>query len=143
MSRRRGARVVLISVLLAAGLAQAQETTSSSVLQGVYTEAQAKRGAEGYAQSCASCHGQTLGGVGEAPALEGLQFVSDFNGLTLGELFDRIRTTMPQSAPGSLSRTQYADILAFILKSNGYPAGSKELDHRSEYLAVIRFEAPP
>jgi S-disulfanyl-L-cysteine oxidoreductase SoxD len=140
LSRRSRARAALI-LLLAAALAQAQDTTSS-VLNGVYTDAQAKRGADGYAQSCASCHGQTLGGVGEAPALEGLQFVSDFNGLTLGDLFDRIRTTMPQTAPGSLSRTQYADILAFILKSNGYPAGSKELDHRSEYLAVIRFEAP-
>lgn len=141
MSQRSGAWAACISALLAAGFVQAQDTTSS-VLNGVYTEAQAKRGADGYAQSCASCHGQTLGGVGEAPALEGLQFVSDFNGLSLGDLFDRIRTTMPQSSPGSLSRTQYADIVAFILKSNGYPAGSKELDHRSEYLAIIRFEAP-
>jgi mono/diheme cytochrome c family protein len=141
LSQRSAAWTVLISALLAAGFVQAQDTTGS-VLNGVYTEAQAKRGADGYAQSCASCHGHALGGVGEAPALEGLQFVSDFNGLSVGELFDRIRTTMPQSAPGSLSRTQYADILAFILKSNGYPAGSKELDHRSEYLAIIRFEAP-
>jgi S-disulfanyl-L-cysteine oxidoreductase SoxD len=118
-----------------------QEITSS-VLDGVYTDAQAARGAAAYPQYCAACHGASLDGLGEAPALSGAQFISDFNGLTVGDLFDRIRTTMPLNNPAGLSRDQYADILSFILKSNGYPAGQKELNRRSEFLNAIRFEAP-
>jgi S-disulfanyl-L-cysteine oxidoreductase SoxD len=124
----------------ATGTVPAQETTSS-VLDGVYTETQAARGAQAFAEHCALCHGTTLGGLGEAPALIGALFVSDFNGLTLGDLFDRVRTTMPLNAPASLGRERYADILAFILKSNGFPAGQTELDRRSEFLNTIRFEA--
>jgi S-disulfanyl-L-cysteine oxidoreductase SoxD len=119
----------------------AQET-SSSVRDGAYTEAQAERGAEGFSHNCALCHGATLNGLGEAPPLVGAQFISDFNGLALGDLFDRMRNTMPLSSPASLSREQYADILAFVLKSNGYPSGPRELDRRSEFLNTIRFEAP-
>jgi mono/diheme cytochrome c family protein len=120
---------------------EAQETTSS-VLDGVFTDAQATRGAETFAVACTACHGSSLSGLGEAPALVGAMFVSDFNGLTLGELFDRIRTTMPLNDPGVLTREQYADILAFVLKSNGYPAGQKDLSRRSEFLNTIRFEPP-
>jgi len=112
------------------------------VLDGIYTDAQAARGAAAYGQYCAACHGASLGGLGEAPALSGAQFISDFNGLTVGDLFDRIRTTMPLNNPAALSRDQYADILSFILKSNGYPAGQRDLNRRSEFLNTIRFEAP-
>jgi S-disulfanyl-L-cysteine oxidoreductase SoxD len=125
---------------MAVAPARAQETTSS-VLDGIYTEPQAMRGVETFAQNCAVCHGASLGGLGEAPALVGAQFISDFNGLTVGDLFDRIRTTMPLNNPGALNRDQYADILAFVLKSNGFPAGDKELYRRSEFLNAIRFEA--
>ena len=132
-----------IAVLLGLTCARvlAQETTAS-VLDGVYTEAQASRGAESFAQNCAVCHGASLGGMGEAPALVGAIFISDFNGLTLGDLFERMRTTMPLNNPGGLSREQYSDILAFVLKSNAFPAGPRELYKRSEFLNVIRFEAP-
>lgn len=138
------ARLAAAAIAAVLSLAQyrtwAQETTSS-VLDGVYTDEQAARGASGFAQNCAVCHGAALGGMGEAPALVGAQFVSDFNGLTVGDLFDRIRTTMPLNNPGALSREQYADILAFLLKGNGYPAGPRELYRRSEFLNTIRFEA--
>jgi S-disulfanyl-L-cysteine oxidoreductase SoxD len=136
----RSAASIAALLYAAAGTASAQETTSS-VLDGVYTEVQAARGSASFAQVCAICHGASLGGVGEAPALVGAQFISDFNGLTVGDLFERIRTTMPLNNPGALSRDQYADILAFILKSNGYPAGERELYRRSEFLNTIRFEA--
>jgi S-disulfanyl-L-cysteine oxidoreductase SoxD len=130
------------ALLLVCGVAWAQEETTSSVLDGVYTDAQASHGAETYRQNCALCHGASLGGIGEAPALVGVGFISDFNGLTLGDLFERIRSTMPLSNPGALSREQYSEILAFVLKSNGYPSGARDLYQRSEYLNVIRFEAP-
>jgi S-disulfanyl-L-cysteine oxidoreductase SoxD len=134
-------RSIAAALFLASAAVGAQETTSSA-LDGVYTVAQALQGAEAFAQHCAVCHGASLGGVGEAPALIGAQFISDFNGLTLGDLFERIRTTMPLNDPGGLSRDQYSDILAFVLKSNGFPAGPRELYKRSEYLNVIRFDAP-
>jgi mono/diheme cytochrome c family protein len=142
VSFRRAAANVAAAALLsvAAGTGSTQETTSS-VLDGVYTEVQAARGGGSFAQNCAVCHGASLGGVGEAPALAGAQFVSDFNGLTVGDLFERMRTTMPLNNPGVLSRDQYADILAFMLKANGYPAGERELYRRSEFLNTIRFEA--
>jgi len=128
----------LIVVLLVAGPAQAQTV---SIWDGVYSEDQAARGNTGFMARCANCHGASLGGTGEAPALAGPQFLSDFDSLSLGDLFDRIRTTMPQDNPGGLSRDAYADILAFLLKANGMPAGTKELDRRSEYLKAIGFSA--
>jgi mono/diheme cytochrome c family protein len=138
--RKRYVAVVTFAVSVAAlGTVAAQ--TTSSVWDGIYTEAQAGRGAQDFAQVCAACHGAALGGSGEAPALSGGQFIGDFDGQTVGDIFDRIRTTMPQSAPGVLSRDQYADILAFLLKSNGFPAGQAELDKRSDYLKAISFEA--
>ena len=142
MAPLKSPRSIAAAILLACGIALAQEQTTSSVLDGVYTEAQASHGAQAYAQSCAPCHGASLGGVGEAPALVGGGFISDIAGLTLGDLFDRMRTTMPLNNPGGLSREQYSDILAFVLKSNGFPSGPRELYQRSEYLNVIRFEAP-
>ena len=135
-------RRVAAALLLTCGIAAAQEETTSSVLDGVYTDAQAAHGAQAYGESCALCHGATLGGIGEAPALVGGGFISDFNGLTVGDLFERIRTSMPLNNPGGLSRAQYSDILAFVLKANGFPSGSRELYQRTEYLNVIRFEAP-
>jgi mono/diheme cytochrome c family protein len=116
--------------------------TSSSVLDGVYTQAQAARGADQFAQNCAACHGSSLSGNGEAPALVGAEFVADWAGLTLGDLADRIHNTMPQDNPGKLSRAQYADILAYVLTANGYPEGQKELDSRVEYSKAIAFVPP-
>ena len=133
--------LALAAAMIAFGGIGAMAQPTQSVWDGVYTEAQAGRGETGFAMRCASCHGAALTGTGEAPALQGAQFVSDFNGETVGDLFDRIRTTMPQDNPASLPREQYAAILAFILKANGFPAGPKALDSRSEYLTGIRFEA--
>lgn len=113
----------------------------ASVWDGVYTAQQATRGADAFTQSCASCHGDDLAGIDEASPLAGGQFLSDFDGLTVGDLFDRIRTTMPQNAPKSLSPEVYADILAYLLKANGFPAGDKPLDYRSAFLKAIAFQA--
>jgi mono/diheme cytochrome c family protein len=129
----------LVGLCLASVAAPAQPTVT--VWDGIYTEDQAKRGSDDFAAHCASCHGADMSGTGEAPALAGAQFISDFNGETVGDLFDRIRNTMPQDNPGSLSREQYAETLAFIFKSNGFPAGAKELDRRSEYLKAIAIQA--
>lgn len=131
------------AVSIGGGL-RAQEP-APTVWDGVYTSAQADRGAQAYNQRCAVCHGGQLGGTGEAPGLAGAEFLSNWSGLTVGELFERIRTTMPFDAPGSLSRDAYADVVAFIFKANGLPAGSKDLDRRTEVLQGIKIVAarPP
>jgi S-disulfanyl-L-cysteine oxidoreductase SoxD len=124
-------------------LARAQETapTSRSVWDGVYTEEQAKRGEELYRKECASCHGDTLVGGGGAAPLTGGAFLSNWNGLTVGDLFDRIRKTMPQGSLGKLTKQQDADILAYLLSFNKFPAGKTELQKQVEFLREIRFEA--
>src|SRR5262249_15852348 len=88
------------------------EDPAAVVKKGVYAEPQATRGSIVYNRSCAQCHGQQLAGVGSAPALIGERFASGWSGSNVGELFDRIRTTMPQGAGGSLSDQNYLDIAA-------------------------------
>ena len=73
-----------------------------------------------------------------SPPLRGAQFVANWTGLTLSDLFTRNRVSMPQEAPGSLSRQQNADILAYILSQNGYPAGQTELPRDDAPLAEFR-----
>jgi mono/diheme cytochrome c family protein len=141
MQGKFAAFAVALGVSVAvSGVARGQATSSTNA--GIYTDAQATRGATAFSQNCAECHGASLGGNGQAPALTGAEFLSDWIGSTVGDLFDRIHTTMPQDNPGKLDRKTYADILAFILKSNGYPAGQKDLDDRSTSLKAISFGAP-
>lgn len=117
------------------------QSAGRSVWDGIYTADQAGRGEAQYAQSCGQCHGVTMAGTGEAPGLTGGEFVSHYDQLTVGDLYDRVRTTMPMNAPSTLTRDQYADVVAFLLKSNGFPAGEKPLDRRSEVLATIGIQA--
>jgi cytochrome c len=133
-------KVKIAAVGIIIGLAAIAQT-SRTVWDGVYTEDQAKRGEGVYAKECASCHGSELTGGESAPALAGDSFFANWNGLTLGDLFERIRVSMPQNAPGSLSRQQNADILAFILKVNQFPAGKTELDRQTDILKQIKFDS--
>ena len=130
---------VIVAASLCALRAQAPADTRS-VWDGVYTDEQAKRGEAVYRKECAACHGDMLTGGESAPALTGGGFLANWNGLTLGDLFDRIRKTMPQSTPGRLTRQQDADVLAFMLSINKFPAGKAELYRQSEMLKEIRFE---
>lgn len=128
---------------LAAGLAAQQ--MSRSVWQGVYTTEQAKRGESLYARECASCHGDSLTGGEQVPPLAGGEFLADWNGLSAGDLFERIRKTMPMNKPGKLSPEVNADILAYVLAVNKFPSGDVILSHDAEMLKQIRIEAtkPP
>jgi mono/diheme cytochrome c family protein len=131
--------ICFVAVLVAMG--QETATTSRSVWDGVYTEEQAKRGEELYRKECASCHGDSLVGGGGAAPLTGGAFLSNWNGLTVGDLFERIRKTMPQGALGKLNKQQDADVLAYLLSFNKFPAGKTELQKQVEFLKEIRFEA--
>jgi mono/diheme cytochrome c family protein len=121
------------------GTVAAQQAKSQ--WDGVYTADQAKRGEGFYSQYCASCHGPDLAGGEMAPGLTGGEFASNWNDLSLGELFERIRISMPQNAPGSLSRQQNADILAFVLSKGNFPAGTTELPGATDVLNTIKFVA--
>jgi len=124
-----------------AGALSAQPSSEPSVWDGVYTAGQATRGAALYADNCASCHGTALGGGESAPPLTGGEFMANWNGLTVGDLFDRVRTTMPADRPGRLTREQNADIIAFMLNVSQFPPGKTELAHQTEVLKQIRIQA--
>jgi mono/diheme cytochrome c family protein len=120
---------------------RAQSETSRSVWDGVYTEQQANRGRALYGQECSGCHGDSLTGADEAPALAGGAFIANWDGLTVGDLFERIRISMPASSPGKLNREKVADILSYLLAFNRFPAGTTELERQTEVLKQIRLEA--
>jgi mono/diheme cytochrome c family protein len=126
---------------LMAVAALAQERT---IWDGVYTEAQAKRGEALYFERCVRCHGPTLmGGTDGAGPLVGPTFKGNWNGVPLGQMLDRVRQTMPQDKPATLSRQQSADVLTFILRANSAPAGQAELSRQAEILNTITFTAAP
>lgn len=112
-----------------------------TVWDSVFTLEQATRGQTSYTQTCARCHQASLGGADESPALAGSGFLGNWNGHSLGELHERIRTTMPPDDPGTYGRQLIADVLAYMLKFNGFPAGAVELPMDTEALRQIRLEA--
>jgi mono/diheme cytochrome c family protein len=131
---------VIFVVLFSSGAAQ-QSAPVRSVWDGVYTAEQAKRGESLYAQHCSSCHGSTFEGGEMAPPLAGGAFNANWNGLSLGDLAERIRISMPQNNPGSLSRQQYVDILATMLGGGEFPQGKTELPREVDALKQIAFES--
>jgi S-disulfanyl-L-cysteine oxidoreductase SoxD len=133
--------VMVVLAICAVSATAAQSQTST--WDGVYTDAQAARGSSKYVQ-CAMCHGTVLEGNGEAPPLTG-RFIPDWAGTTLADLFDKVQTTMPLYAPGTLSAGDTTDLIAFLLKSNNFPAGSTELAPSTDVLKTISFDAakPP
>jgi len=133
-------RALPLLILFLAATPAPQENTRS-VWDGVYTSEQADRGRPLYVKECASCHGDMLTGGEAAPPLAGGAFLSNWNGLTIGDLFERIRKTMPQSKPGRLPRTTIADVTAYMLKVNEFPAGKDELSTKPEMLGQIQIES--
>jgi cytochrome c len=114
-----------------------------SAKEGVYTAAQAKRGADAFAAKCAMCHGGDMQGSGqEAPALAGPEFLVNWGGKTAGQLFDYMRMSMPPNEQGSLSDQRYADVLAAIFQKNGFAAGETEIPADSKALSDILIPRP-
>jgi S-disulfanyl-L-cysteine oxidoreductase SoxD len=132
---------LLTAGLIVGALVWAQ--AERSVWDGVYTPEQATRGRTVYAKECASCHGAELGGGESAPPLAGAAFLSNWDGLSVGDLFERVRISMPLNNPGHLSRQDNADVLACILQANRFPEGKVELDKHAEVLKQIKLMANP
>jgi mono/diheme cytochrome c family protein len=135
-------KLVLIGMAAAAVavMALAQDATRS-VWDGVYTDEQAKNGQALYNSECASCHGDQLNGGEMAPPLAGGEFMSNWNGLTVGDLFERIRTTMPVGNPGKLGRDAKVAIVTYILQYNKFPSGSTAMPSQTEAMKQIKMEA--
>ena len=96
----------------------------ASVLDGVYSEAQATRGKEQYGEKCSECH---EGAEPNGPELMGSTFVDNWREDTLDGLYNFMKTRMPQDAQGSLTDAQYIDILGYVLQLNNYKSGAKDL----------------
>src|SRR5688572_12935493 len=120
----------------------AQAPAGKSTNDGVYTEAQAKRGDVLYKEQCATCHGDNLEGSGPMPPLAGKDFLTNWTGKTVGDLFEKTHTTMPATAPGTLTPEQAAQIVAHMLAQGKYPAGTTALDTKLEALAQIKLDPP-
>jgi mono/diheme cytochrome c family protein len=137
--------VGLLTASVSYGVVRAEQAAApagdaKSIWDGVFTAEQAERGAEAYKTSCSECHGGDLMGDGFAPALSGADFQANWNDLSVGDLFERIRISMPPSGPSSVTPAQKADIVAHIFNFNKYPAGTAELEPKTEVLKTIKIE---
>jgi mono/diheme cytochrome c family protein len=104
---------------------------------GIYSEAQAKRGGALYNRSCAVCHGADLKGGDRAPALAGPAFAGRWTDRTVGALFEYTSVMMPVTSPGGFSPQQNADLVAFLLSKGSYPPGDSELPSEMSALSQI------
>ncbi|MGP6157473.1 MAG: c-type cytochrome [Vulcanimicrobiaceae bacterium] len=125
-------RLTAIGTALVASLLAASAVGLSAAPTGnaLYSASQASAGGKIYAANCASCHGDQLeGGVGPALSGANLRTLAKNTKLTVGDLFQFMALQMPLNDPASLKHDQYAQIMAYILKFNGYPAGSHTLTY--------------
>ena len=151
-----GALVLFVAVLVFATgwvfpmrVAAAQQSARSPIWTGVYTQEQARKGFESYSTSCARCHRLDLSGdeaqnrVGESfmtigPALRGDTFFERWGDEDLNRLYLKIRDTMPPSFQAILEDDEKVNIVAFLLESNGFPAGAAPLTSNADALERIR-----
>jgi mono/diheme cytochrome c family protein len=126
------------ALLLLAGRAAVAQPVKT-VWDGVFTAEQAARGQSSYPKACGSCHGTGLEGDGFAPPLVGESFTDRWQAGSVGDFLLIVKTTMPQDRPGSLSADTYADIVAYVLKTNNYPAGPSELSQDPDQYKNVPF----
>jgi mono/diheme cytochrome c family protein len=101
---------------------------------GIYSSQQARRGQSTYEKRCVNCHSAT--------AYTGAAFRMAWGNRSAYELWEQIRTSMPQDSPGSLSPREYADIVAYLLKLNKLPAGPSDLPSEAEQLKPLTIRVP-
>ena len=127
----------------AAGLPAEALSAKAGIWTGVYAEDQAKRGEIVSNKLCVSCHGPDLSGGEAGAALVGLEFIGNWSALSVGDLFARVHASMPADAPGTLTQQQTADLAAYVLKLNKYPAGKTELPTDLAALQQVIIEGQP
>jgi mono/diheme cytochrome c family protein len=107
------------------------------VWDGIFTTAQADRGRQPAAR-CQGCHGPQLGGTDRAPALKGDAFLADWENGSVNRLFVKVRDTMPPGNTDSIAPETKLDILAFLLRENGFPVGASELTANTDVLDSLQ-----
>ena len=133
MCRESKTAIIILFITLSVRTGSAQE--SDSTIVAIYTDDQAERGALVYEKSCGLCH--------QPEQFKGAVFMDAWGGQPVDALYTLIRTTMPYDNPGRLSRRQYAEILAYIFKLNGMPAGETKLPSNIRKLKKITIESLP
>lgn len=144
----KGFGVIAIGILASASLISrfvAQEVLAqavSSTRDGVYTADQAKLGKVLYQKQCATCHGAALQGKGKSIPLVGNVFLNKWVDQTMADLFMKTNTTMPASAPGTMTPDETSQVLAYILSVNKFQAGQKPLPTDPDGLGAIQIAKP-
>lgn len=126
-----GGKLTILPVLLLAAASAGAD--SRTINDAIYTEAQARAGEKLFAEHCLVCHDKKY----FRPVLKA------WNGQPLGILYTIMSTSMPESNPGALPRSDYVDILAYILSLNRYPAGDRALTFENGELDEILISARP
>jgi cytochrome c5 len=131
---------LMVAVILPASSAEVvtsqERDATSDIWQGIFTNQQADRGKAVFQDHCATCH--DANGLGEAPALVAESFLRNWEGRTVGRLYTKILEMMPPNDVQSVSGMQKLDVLAFILRENGFPVGGTELTGDVEALSRIQ-----
>jgi len=135
---------MVASVCMTVGpfLPRAHAQSPRVVDDGVYAAGQAETGQALYLAQCAVCHGRSLAG-GLGPPLTGDGFVASWSPQPLSDLVGKIQGTMPEDAPGQLSREEVASLVAYMLQVGGFPAGSDELSADAAELSQIAWSNVP
>jgi len=132
-----GGQVLAAAIVVALSTLGARQPPSIS--DGIYTAEQANRGGVVYRKACESCHAPDLSGGKVVPGLSGSAFSEKWSGVTLGQWFDLVLTSMPDGSPAEVTSREKADILAFVLRESGLPPGDVELPDRTEVLDAYTF----
>jgi mono/diheme cytochrome c family protein len=115
---------------------------SAPAADGIYSAEQAHRGEALYQKQCVACHGAALDGAGPYPPLSGNDFLTKYEGQPTLNVYDMIQKLMPATNPGTLTRPQAADLLAYILSFNKFPAGKTDLPSAEDSLKKLVLPKP-
>ena len=140
--KTRSAFLILGLALLGTAYSAVQAQGPANVNDGIYTAAQAERGKAVFAMQCAGCHGDKAEGGAAGPTLSGPDFTNGYKDGSAGALLNKISSDMPSNAPGSPEAQQYADVFAFVLSVNKYPAGQTEAPKDPAALKGVKMAAP-
>jgi mono/diheme cytochrome c family protein len=138
LARMLYAGLAVVAVVALGSTSRAAALQDKSTADSVYSDDQSKRGEGTSEGKCSVCHGEKLIGTDLAPGLQGDSFLSTWSGRTAGDLYEKIQTTMPADAPGSLNPQQATDLVAYIFKLNKFPSGAGELAKEQDALKAIK-----
>jgi len=136
-ARVRAAVGWLLTAVAMSAVAAAAQNPIPPIERGVYTQTQAERGKSSYATHCAECHGADLEGTSFGDGVPPLKRDDFMTGKNLQNVFDKVKRAMPFNAPGTLPDGVYLDVIAYVLRENGYPAGGQELVPNADLLKGI------